>query len=184
MDVEDRLKINKSIRRLIRRDKYFLQNNAAERCIVHKLAMYIQDEYKSYNVDCEYNLNTDNEYKRKIISCIKSEYEKVRTALVSRRTHLIDDVEYIESSVYPDIIVHRRGSNDHNKMIIEVKKSNNLNDIEYDHYKLKKYTGQGSEFKYPVGIFLKLFVDTEFNNGYEIIEFFDGEIVSTNNRFN
>ena len=88
--------IKKSLDDLYRNDKYLIDHKVAERDITHKFAHYFENymqdtEIKSYNVDCEYNRNGYG---------IKQVNGK---------------------SVYPDFILHKRGSNEDNLLIIEFK---------------------------------------------------------------
>jgi hypothetical protein len=73
-----------------------------------------------------------------------------------------------EARVYPDIIVHLRNTF-FNLLVIELKCSNEnyKGDIE----KLKKFTDQNGEFKYKLGLFLKI-LDKEIK---EMIWFKNGQ---------
>jgi hypothetical protein len=73
-----------------------------------------------------------------------------------------------EARVYPDIIVHLRNT-PFNLLVIELKCSNEnyKGDIE----KLKKFTDQNGEFKYKLGLFLKI-LDREIK---EMIWFKNGQ---------
>jgi hypothetical protein len=52
MEVRD--KIIRAYRMLLSRDSYLLVADVNERSI-HRLAMYIQEEFPEYDIDCEYN---------------------------------------------------------------------------------------------------------------------------------
>ena len=88
--------IKKSLDKLYANDKDLIIRRVAERDIVHRFAHYFENymqdtEFKLYNVDCEYNRNGYG---------IKQVNGK---------------------SVYPDFILHKRGSNENNLLIIEFK---------------------------------------------------------------
>ena len=51
--------VEKALNLLLEQDKFLLLNNLNERTISHKLAEYLQREFSSWNVDCEYNRNFD-----------------------------------------------------------------------------------------------------------------------------
>ena len=76
-----------------------INHHVGERAIVFRFAYYLQkflDEqglYPEYNLDCEYNRNGD---KPKIIYSLGK-------------------------NVYPDLIIHQRGSNDNNLLVMEFK---------------------------------------------------------------
>jgi hypothetical protein len=82
--------------------------------------------------------------------------------------HGIEIKKLGEARVYPDIIVHLRNT-PFNLLVIELKCSNEnyKGDIE----KLKKFTDQNGEFKYKLGLFLKI-LDQEIK---EMIWFKNGQ---------
>jgi len=85
--------------------------------------------------------------------------------------------EVNERFVFPDIIIHKRGTNI-NLCIIEIKKNNcSLKDKDYDLKKLKSYTSSSGILKYDIGIFIKINVTKNshemkyYQNGNEIRPF-------------
>lgn len=88
--------IQKSLDDLYANDKYLIEHRVAERDIVHRFAHYFENHMcgtviSEYNVDCEYNRNG---------------YE----------------IKQVNGSyIYPDFIVHKRGSNEDNLLVIEFK---------------------------------------------------------------
>ncbi len=106
MEVRD--KIVRAYKRLITNDSYLLENDVNERSITHHLAIYIQDEFPEYHVDCEYNRNGLDV--KKLMNYRNYQNNKNKEENI--------DKEY---SVYPDIIVHCRNK-DNNYIIIEAKK--------------------------------------------------------------
>jgi len=180
MEDDDKERIDRAVRKLLDRDKYLLVNNATERSITHKLALYLQEEYQDNDVDCEYNLNVTNESHRKVVYFIEEEYKRVKKKLKKKRkkTKNIEGVEHLEVSVFPDIIIHHRGKNQGNRIIFEVKKSNNLEEIAYDRLKLQRYTHRDSEFKYIAGLFIIFFVAEDYKNVCQLEEYSDGQKLS------
>lgn len=88
--------IKKSLDKLYANDKYLIIRRVSERDIVHRFAHYFENymqdtDIESYNVDCEYNRNGYE------IKQVNGKY------------------------VYPDFIVHKRGNNENNLLIIEFK---------------------------------------------------------------
>jgi hypothetical protein len=55
-------------------------------------------------------------------------------------------------TVYPDIIIHKRGDNEENIIVIEIKKNTNNESKEFDYDKLKAFTKQ---LEYEFGIYLE-----------------------------
>jgi hypothetical protein len=103
-----RRRLEAALERLVRNDAYLLANNLGERCIAARLAMYLQGAFPEYAVDAEYN----------------------RAGDVPKRLGLPDECanyrnEHGESLVVPDVIVHRRGPEGPNILVLEVKKTSN-----------------------------------------------------------
>ena len=48
-------KIKNAYRKLLKNDSCLLAVDANERSITHRFAIYLEDEFPDYNVDCEYN---------------------------------------------------------------------------------------------------------------------------------
>lgn len=115
------IKIQKAYLNLLQHDVALLRNNANERSITHKLATYLQDEFPEWDVDCEYNRNQIETKRLKHIAPPSAQDTDAHT-------------------VYPDIIVHRRETND-NLLIIEAKKDSFCGK-DYDAQKLKLYCEQ------------------------------------------
>lgn len=153
--------VNSSINTFIMKDIYLLENNLGERTITHKLAEYLQYEFGSfYSVDCEYNRNHLDPGLVKKIHITESIERMYKDKSI---TELINDDSFREVSVYPDIIIHKRG-NKKNLLAVEVKKSNSRVDKAYDFRKLEAYTDQSelNNLHYEYGLYI------EFNmNDYQ-----------------
>ena len=120
-------------------DNHLTLHDVNERSISHRFAIYLEFSFgKEYNVDCEYNKNIEHGHGIKKIEILESKWKKYHPNRSEQRSFSEDEI-LIEKSVYPDIIVHRRGSNDHNLLIIEIKKSSSRISEEYDFEKLKCY---------------------------------------------
>jgi len=167
-----------AIENFLAKEPFLLKNNLNERTISFKLAEYLQKEYDGkYTVDCEYNRmpnddkNMDEDY-------------------ITKTLHL--NIEEIETNddkgqtVYPDIIIHKRRSNDNNFLAIEIKLENNkderrrlngnwISSKDFDIEKLKRFT---TELEYEHAIYLEF--DKE---GISDIKFFQkGEEVVNETR--
>lgn len=136
--------VKEALESLKEHDSYLFEVNANERSLTHKLAEYLQIRIsKDWNVDCEYNRNQGN---------VKKIIEKLMRISGEPKSY---DTE--AKTVFPDIIVHKRGSNEHNLLVIEVKKSSSgdskgLSDKE----KLKVFCEP--PFKYKYAVFIRLIV--------------------------
>ena len=129
-------KIKTSYNTLLSKDHYLLLVDANERSITHKLAEYLQLEFPEWNVDCEYNRNGIDTKK----------LDSLKRRIKWNDTNGV--------SVYPDIIIHHRGTKN-NLVVIEAKKSSYTgknSDIEKLHA-YKNDLGYKFAFKveFPVG---------------------------------
>lgn len=147
MNIDDVVcKTELAIEMLLRDDFYLLSNNLNERSITHKLAEHIQVQFPEWHVDCEYNKNHDQ---------VKSIHLEAQTT---------DNTDTDATTVYPDIIIHRRGF-DQNLLVVEVKKSTNPNNGNFDKKKIEGYI---RDIQYQCALFLKF--GTGSNIGTPIIE--------------
>ncbi len=158
---------------LFDQDEWLLTNDLNERSITHKLAEYIQQLYPDYNVDCEYNGNIKRGHGRKVIAILK---DQLINAGFLKEREIDNNDEVLERFVYPDIIVHKRGTNTDNYLIIEVKKSTNKIPSTFDDLKLKAYTGNqyGNDLKYEYGFFIN-FTTGVAKPQYQMDHYFDGD---------
>ncbi len=172
-------KLKRALRELNQNDAVLLENDASERSIAHMLSIYLKAEFPDYHVDNEYNLNIDNERDRKEIWEIKEKLFELNKTLYRRHQRIVDRENYYHLSVYPDIIIHERRSNSRNLLIIEIKKSsnNNVNALDFDDFKIKKYTGpyNQNEFKYAFGALITINVGAGRNDNHRSEFFHDGE---------
>lgn len=137
--------IDIAIKKLIENDRELIENKM-EWATAHRLAVYLEEHYPGWHIDCEYNKrgpdfktkhNSDNQYRR------------------------------------PDIIIHHRGrlEKDHNLIVIEIKMKSGDED---DETKLIDFTSRPSrdrEFQYQLGLKLTFFPALSlkwFENGQEI----------------
>lgn len=120
---------------LMQRDRHLLDYDVAERAITHKLGTYLQPLFPEWDVDCEYNRNGHDP----------------KTVRLPARS---DSQLLRETSTYPDIIVHKRGSNDSNLLIVEAKKIRcSQRAHEFDRRKVEAYA---RDLYYQAGILIKI----------------------------
>ena len=133
--------MSKSLLKLKKNDWKLLKSDVNERSITHKLAIYLQENFPNFDVDCEYNRGgLDPKILNLPVSNILDNATKAKT-------------------VFPDIIIHERGTNN-NILVIEVKKSSNRNSNgRTDEEKLYAYIQQ---LGYRFGLFIKLYVGEEY----------------------
>lgn len=138
--------VKNSLDKLIKNDVILLKENVNERSITYRLAMYLQEEFEGYEVDCEYNrMNIGHSINIKTINYDNNDVP-------------IDDDN--ATTVFPDIIVHKRNKPE-NLLVIEAKKSINKN-LKLDKKKLRIFTSLESNFKYSYGLNLIFQVKDDF----------------------
>jgi hypothetical protein len=134
-------KISQAFRRLLSKDAPLFIADVNERSMTHRFAMYLQDEFPEYDVDCEYNRN----------GLAPKRLENFKESIDS------DDSNGV--TVYPDIIVHHRRLND-NYIVIEAKKTSSTRGDDLE--KLKAYK---TELSYKYAYFVRFPVAATFD-GY------------------
>lgn len=152
-------KLFSALTTLYKKDIHLLKENLNERSITHKLAVYLQRQFRGYDVDCEYNGNVESAASgyRKTIP------DELCPRLKEYKRRSPDETK--DLSVFPDIIIHKRGENRKNLLIIEVKKALDhplrAQDLgrEFDCYKLCQYTNRqnvNTSFLYELGCFIEI----------------------------
>lgn len=144
MDIQK--KIIRAVNELYEKDSDLLSRefNMHERTITHRLAMYLEPHFceEGYSVDVEYNRMQDELY--------DGESDDIGN-IIGKRLQL-DKSEEGSSFVYPDIIVHKRLTND-NLVEIEVKMAWKNRHKSFDYKKINEYMGQ---LKYKHGVYIEL----------------------------
>lgn len=144
------------------RDRHLLIHGLHERSISHRLAVYLETLLPNFNVDCEYNGNVDADNGKKYIYFLKANAPRLKIKLKDEEI----DADTIERSIYPDIIVHRRGGNgpENNLLVAEIKLTSSTVDVGWDKEKLSRFTSSEFEnrFDYQYGVFILLGVKEQF----------------------
>ena len=131
------------------RDSHLLLVNANERAMTHKFAEHLQSALgDEWNVDCEYN--RDGEIPKALHNLGRQRVRK-------------DDSN--ADTVFPDIIVHRRGKAGPNLIVIEAKK-----DAGSDADDHKKIEGYLLEFGYERAGLLRFITGEQFDVTFEWFE--------------
>jgi hypothetical protein len=114
MDEAEVLRIlEEALRRLEANDRHLLENDLSERCIAARLAVYMQPAFDGWSVDVEYNRKGDTPKRLGLPrECLK-------------KKDLEDEENNGDALVVPDVIVHRRGPEGPNLLVLELKKTTN-----------------------------------------------------------
>lgn len=132
--------VSQALDELYFKDDYLIKNGSksnshlSERSIMFRLGIYIDRIMgEKFNVDTEYNRNGAD----------------------LKRYCNIDINKDKEVCCVPDIIIHKRGNNDNNILIIEIKPWWNQ-DNKTDIIKLKYFTDNTHQYKYKFGLSLHI----------------------------
>ena len=133
-----KIRVVRAVQSLLDNDAELLEADVNERTLTHRIGVYLDAEFPGRNVDCEYNRNGDSPKRLNVVEPqrILSDDENART-------------------VFPDIIVHRRRSNEHNLVVIEAKKSSDPRGKRRDWKKLEAFRVQ---YRYELAVFVLLHV--------------------------
>lgn len=142
-------------------DIWLLKNDLSEQSISHRIAFHLDPLFAPYNIDCEYNGDIDRQNNKKAISILKTELQQFGLLRDKEASDL--EKEFTNRAAFPDIIIHRRGTNEENLCILEVKKSTSRVDYEYDFIKLRSYTSNhyDNNLNYQLGVFIEAVIDNE-----------------------
>jgi len=107
-----------------------LKTDANERSLSHHLANCLSQHFPGWDIDCEYN---------------RDGFDNAKALNLPPRTQPTSN-DADTRTVFPDIIVHRRGQSGsaNNLLVVEVKKSSNRDEEEYvyDRVKLRQFQTQ------------------------------------------
>lgn len=141
---EVRQAVSIALERVIDVDTDLLRFDVNERSITHCLGMYLQEAVSDpWDVDVEYNRigEEDDVTKRLPEEMLQGE---------------------TQGTVYPDVIIHQRGSEEDNLLVIEAKKSGNSSDG--DRQKIRAYQ---QHLDYDYGLFVRFDTGPDFEEpGY------------------
>lgn len=122
---EVRKRLLAALQELEENDSVLLENDLSERCITFRLAMYLQNVFPEYSVDAEYN----------------------RKGASPKTLRLPEQCANYENNdgapfVVPDIIVHQRGPDGPNILVLELKKTTNRSPRDCDRERIHAFREQ------------------------------------------
>ncbi len=155
-----------AIGQLIENEGRNLRRGLHELNISTHLSFYVKSYFEGYDVDTEYNGDIDKPNDRKALDIARNRIEEVRQKPNAQNNYKLN----------PDIIVHKRESNEKNLVVIEVKKDSHSQHLkDFDLIKLEHLTINylGNHYNYDLGIALILGTNENVGN-YEMKYFVDG----------
>jgi hypothetical protein len=149
--------IGQALAVLFDQDRHLLISDVNERSITHQLAIYLSRQFPDWNVDCEYNRNGED------TKLLEDDYRFNELFEIIEENIRSDDSN--ARTVYPDIIIHHRGTEE-NLVIIELKKSTNPKSKDDD---IKKLIGLKQQLGYKYAVFIRIICgDLEEIGNYEL----------------
>ncbi|ARP63803.1 hypothetical protein A9K65_010755 [Mesorhizobium sp. WSM1497] len=135
MDIEEiKIRFEKAVTLFMDDQKQLLELDVNERAIGATLAhVFVRELFPDHKVDAEYN--------------------RVGLDGSPKRLNLPLECGGENTPVYPDIVVHFRGVNEENILVVEIKKTTNKQSRRCDLVKLAAYREQ---LHYQIGAFLEL----------------------------
>jgi hypothetical protein len=131
-DAEIQRRVNEALEMLVAKDSFLLVNDAGERTIAARLACYMVPLFPDHDVDVEYN----------------------RHGVDSKRAMLPPGCRTGgDRLVYPDIVVHHRGDDRDNLLVVELKKTTNNEPRDCDFAKIAALKEQ---YGYTAGVFIEM----------------------------
>jgi hypothetical protein len=150
---EVRKRVENALRNVAKNDQHLLEFDLGERCIASRLAMYLQTEFSEYCVDVEYNRHGD----------------------VPKRLGLPDECANYrnrdgEALAVPDVIVHERGPDGPNVLVLELKKTTNPDPRACDRERVRAFRRQ---LKYSFGALVECETRKDHQPGITVSEWID-----------
>ena len=152
-------KIAKAVAMFGRRDWKLLKLDAHEQAIAHRIAIYLECQFKddkTLNVDCEYNKHLE---KAKRIDLDLKELRKKVRELEACGCPACTSVAHkanLDNKLFrPDIVVHSRGDDNRNIIVVEIKNTGVF--CPFDGSKLEALTAAKTNdktYQYQLGVFL------------------------------
>lgn len=148
-------KVIRAVQYFIDNDPELLDLSAHEQAISHRIGVYLEQVFasKKLNVDCEYNKHLGDPKRIDLHDLNPESYKSCGCdpckKITSQNIH-----EILEKDFRPDIVLHLRGNDRRNLIVIEVKKSR---ECPFDEAKLKSLTKPrdiGGEYGYELGVFI------------------------------
>jgi hypothetical protein len=150
--------VNRTIASLYNHDLSLMERKANERSIAFRFGLYFNENIRASSFAEDPDLTIDFDYNRNLDNV--------------KNMHGFND----RHGVYPDIILHHRGFNDKNVVVIEFKgKWNRNNRARRDDFrKLIEFTHPDrNDYQYGLGVFIDLGYD---HAGCNFTYFLNGEI--------
>jgi hypothetical protein len=116
------------------RETHLLDKDLGERVLTHRLAVHLENQFASWDVDCDYNRLGERRLRLPKGSIVSTDDDSGK-------------------SVFPDIVVHHRAVPE-NLLAIEFRKAANHQPLEHDRHKLRAMTDPHLWHAFRAGVLL------------------------------
>lgn len=149
-----------AIRRTWQEEGSLIERRAGERAVTHRVGLHLQALFPTHHVDCEYNRNMNGSKLVDVDVQYLTTQERRKYFRRARPNGPARPVQQAFARIKPapDVIVHRRLSNQHNLLIAEFKFDDDNRAQEgqrYDVGKLMAFT-RPDPYNYQLGVFVEL----------------------------
>jgi len=146
-------RLHDAVQELAKNDRHLLEHDLSERCIASRYAMYLQKAFPELSVDVEYN----------------------RAGASPKRLGLPEECANYrnnngEALAVPDVIVHRRGLEGPNVLVLELKKTTNRDPRQCDRERVHAFRAQ---LRYRYGALIECETRQGHEPGITVAEWFD-----------
>jgi hypothetical protein len=128
---EVRRRVETALKQLTVLDRYLLTHDVNERAITHRLAVLLGNHFDGWDIDCEFDR----------IGKDPMPADDVDDQLTAHVARVVEDPlvrDTLGRTVFPDIIVHHRGTDD-NLLALEVRKASSHVPLALERAKLARY---------------------------------------------
>lgn len=143
-------RLEAAVKRVISKDSDLFNFEVNERTVTQRLALYLEQAFEPFGL----GLKADCEYNRMWGESGEGEYNLTKKyPQLSGIKPSVEDSDGV--TVFPDVIVHLRGKQFANVLVIEAKRNAPVDAVpDNDRIKLYEFTRMDGGFRYPWGAFL------------------------------
>jgi len=152
-------KVRDAVTLFVDRDPKLLVLAAHEQAFAHRIAIYLEAQFKvaeGLNVDCEYNKHLEKAKRIDLDLHLLKQQPQALLTCGCPACSAITKKEHLKGKLFrPDVVVHSRGNDDHNIIVIEIKSTGVF--CPFDGAKLEALTAPKTDdkpYEYQLGVFI------------------------------
>ena len=152
-------KVKDAVATFVERDDKLLELEAHEQAISHRIAIYLECQFRveeKINVDCEYSKHLEKAKRMDVeLMDLKKQTRELLACGCSACRDVPHEIDLNNKLFRPDIVVHSRGDDHRNMIAVEIKNTGKF--CPFDGAKLKALTAPKTSdktYEYQLGVFL------------------------------